>query len=747
MKTRSLLRKILSVAFLLTLVFLVVTSCKKKSDVTTDPGNIPPTRTLPSDVFKSSPLKMMSDYEISNNLKFPAWQHRKFGKAMVGKEDDPIVPEIMKVVAENMIKIKEYKEKQHKFQEIDDQFNELDRQLVNLSGQINNMNTVLNIATTQIANLITSGELNTQVTNIKSKWEAGGSINGFMWYSDVAAKWEKDSTNTVNITQMNSAAANVSYYTGKVFYSATDPGGMINVINAMNEVICPTVITPDSTNALYWCANLIVQEVTAKTQITTEAQAMAAYCGLEAYFLQVLNYQAKAAIMYTNVCNVVDSTGALGYAKAFWDDIYVPAIKEETRVFLQAADYLVLNLNDYRTHERFAHEMGYFNYGLAPDIIWRNALARAQFVANEIYDGLGLDYPVMCGTIITPKNYNINQAVNQITLTFKVARPATITLTANAKESQIPYTYWTDGNPATINSDNHWNVYKMGTMGQPDPWWTSGSVTINGTGFDYPWKHTWEMTGNVNVWWFNPMNPLDSTATPTSTNTMQFAYFSANWGWGYFYLSDYSQPNVFSGVHYENMLFPTKQNYAFDTPFTYTTDSKDKAYAHPGQFSYPLNEFGLMEMGGNLVETLHYYMAADLLYTNVKANSDPPTLKNADLQAWVCCTSMYSMLGYAGSDLWISAGVGLTFTDEGGDGKKCYCSDATLINNVHYNEQANAWHSDYGFQPGLQRNKEFQPNSTYAYQNYNTNSASASIKLYTNYQFIYTGFYDLPTNP
>ncbi len=731
-------------AMLMGLMIIVVMSCKKKDD-TAEPSSDIPKREFPTDIFKSSPLKMMSDYEISNNFKFPAWQHRKFGKAMVGEEDDPIVPDCIKAVAENLSKIMDYKEKQHKFQEINDQFNELDQQLTILSGHINNMNSVLGIATSQIANLIETTTLNTQVQNVNSSWGAGAATNGFMWYSEVAANWEQDSTNATNIAQMNNAAANVMHFAEIIYNDATHPGGMINVINAMNEAICPSVITPDSVNALYWCANLIVQEVTAKNQITTEAEAMAAYCGLEAYFLQVLNYQAKAAVMYTNACNVLDSTGILGYAKVFWDDTYVPAIKEEVRVFLQAADFLALNLNDYRSHDRFAREMDYFNCGLAPDLIWRNSLGRAQFVANEIYDGLGLDYPVMCGTITTPKNYNINQAINQITLAFNVARPTTVTLTANTKGSQIPYTFWTEGNPATINSDNQWNVYKMGTMGQPDPSWTSGSLTINGTGFDYPWKHTSPITGNVNVYWFNPMNPLDSTVTRTSTNTMQFAYFSANWGWGYFYCSDYSQPNVFSGINYWNQLFNTKENFPFETPFTYTTNGTGNGFGHAGMFTYPSNALGLMELGGNLVETSHYYMAADLLYCNVKAVADPPTLKNSDLQAWVCATSAYGMAGSGGSDLWISAGLGLTVTDE--DNPKTYCSDADLINNVHYNNTVNSWHSDYGYQAGLQRGTEYQPNTSYAYQTYNCGSPGASIQLYTSLQFIYTGYYNLPTNP
>ena len=743
MKTKNLLRKMLSAGFLLSLIILVAISCKKKDD-TPEPANNKPIRTFPTDVFKTSPLKMMSDYEISNHYTFPAWQHRKFGKAMVGQEDDPIVPECIKTVAENLSKIMDYKDKQHKFQEIDDQFNELDQQLGILSGNISNMNTVLGIATSQIANLIETSTLNTQVQNVNSAWGAGAATNGFMWYSDVAANWEKDSTNATNIAQMNNAAANVANYANMIYNGAIHPGGMINVINAMNEAICPSVITPDSVNALYWCANLIVQEVTAKTQITTEAQAMAAYCGLEAYFLQVLNYQAKAAVMYTNACNVIDSTGVLGYAKVFWDDTYVPAIKKEVTVFLQATDFLMLNLNDYRSHDRFVREMDYFSNGLAPDIIWRNALGRAQFVANEIYSGLGFSYPVMCGTITTPKNYNINQAVNQITLSFS-ALGGNYTLNAKTKESQIPYTYWTAGNPATISSDNNWNIYKMGTLGLPDAGWNSGNLTINSTGFDYPWKHTSPITGKVNVYWYNPMNPIDSTATRTSTNTMQFAYFSANWGWGYFYCSDYSQPNVFSGIYYRNELFDSKENFPFETPFTYTTSGTGDGFGHKGLFTYPSNELGLMELGGNLVETSHYYMAADLLYCNVKAVADPPTLKDSDLQAWVCATSAYGMAGSGGSDLWISAGVGLTVTDAGNP--KEYCSDADLINNVHYNNTVNAWHSNFGYLSGLQRNTEYQPNASYAYQTYNCGSPGASIQLYTSIQFIYTGFYNLPTNP
>ncbi|MEI7982724.1 MAG: hypothetical protein WCI71_13815, partial [Bacteroidota bacterium] len=65
MKTTNLFRKILSAGLLLSLMIVVVMSCRKKDD-TPQPDPIP-LGPVQKDVFTDPKVKMMSDYEVSHN--------------------------------------------------------------------------------------------------------------------------------------------------------------------------------------------------------------------------------------------------------------------------------------------------------------------------------------------------------------------------------------------------------------------------------------------------------------------------------------------------------------------------------------------------------------------------------------------------------------------------------------------------------------------------------------------------------
>lgn len=751
MKTKLTLNRILTLGLVLMMMIAVSISCKKK-DSTPDPTPVPPgpvpTPVVSPDVFQRKPLKMMSDYEIANSLDFPMYQQRLFGKIMVG-DDDPVVPDPLKYIGQTLQKIKAYQTTQHQFQTVNTAYDQLVGQIQTLQSAINNMGIVLGIDVTQCLNMITSGDLNTQIGNINSLWGAGSSNNGFMWYSEVASNWESDPSNQGYVTQMNTAQGDVDTFSANVRSNGNQPGGMINCINQISEDICPTDGT--GTNAIGAYAKLIIQEVTTKGKITTAAQALSAYVGLESYFLTALNYQTRAAIIYANACNEQDPTGVMGYDTTFWNQTYIPAIKPEVTVFLNAVNYLYINLADYRTTSRFQSDIAYENTGLAPEMIWKDALARAQFVANMIYDGLGFPYPVMCGTIVTPWNYtNGNSSiVNQLTLQFNAGQTKTVTLNANKLPSQIPYTYWTQGQTATIASDNNWNVYQMGTLGVGDPGWNSGSIQItDGGSLESPWRHVSPIKGNVSALWYNPKNPLDSSISNSSTYCMQFAYFMANWQWGYLYCSDFQgswwSHQVFYLYSYNHTLsayitLPT-------TPFTGTTDNGGNYYPHPGTFSYPTNSFGTMLLGGNLVNTDYYYMAGDLIYTNVQAVSDPSSLTNNELQAWNYYNVYYDMAGSGGNNIWVDMGVGINKygSDQYGYG---YNSDGSQIN-VTFQDVEGSWKSGVGTSGTLARNTLYQPSIQYYYQTHTCGSSPPNnLQLYTGFQFIYTGLYNLPPNP
>ena len=751
MKTKSTTNGIITLALsiLLTIMLAFTISCKKK-DSTPDPTPTPPgpvpTPLANPDVFQRKPLKMMSDYEIANSLTFPVYQQRLFGKIMVG-DDDPVVPDPLKYVGQTLQKVKAYQTTQHQFQTVNIAYDQLVSQLMTLQSSINNMGTVLGIDVTQCLNMITSGDLNTQIGNVNSIWSAAASNNGFMWYSEVAANWESDPTNQAYITQMNAAQSDVDAFCINVRNNGSNPGGMINCINQIYEDICPTDGT--GTNAIGAYAKLIIQEVTAKGKITTAAGAMAAYVGLESYFLTAMNYQTRAAIIYANACNEQDPTGALGYDTAFWNQCYIPAITPEVNVFLSAVNYLYINLADYRTTSRFQSDMAYANTGLAPDEIWKDALARSQFVANLIYDGLGFSYPVMCGTILTPWNYTNGNSpiVNQLNLQFVAGNQRTVTLNANTLQSQIPYTYWTQGSTATLASDYKWNVYQMGTLGVGDAGWATGTIQVtDGGSTQSPWRHVSPIKGNVSVLWYNPKNPLDSASARSNTYCMQFAYFMANWQWGYLNCSDFQTGQWSHQTYYapnfnSQIIIPEE---CPTTPFTGTTDHGNTLYNWTGTFSYPDNSFGTMLMGGNMINTSYYFLAADLITINVSAVSDPSTITNNELQAWSYYKCYYDMTGSGSSDLWVDMGVGINYIGSKPTGG--YVSDGSQIN-VHFTNQVGNWNSGVGTCGSLKSNTVYQPSIQYNYQTQNCGSNPANIQLYTGFQFVYTGLYNLPPNP
>lgn len=752
MKTNFSFKRILPLGIFLAMMLAVSISCKKK-DSTPDPTPVPPgpipTPLASPDVFQRKPLKMMSDYEIAKSQTFPMYQPRLFGKIMIGK-DDPVVPASLKYIGQTLKKIQNYQTTQHQFQEVNRAYNQLIQQDTILRQTIINMGAVLAIDITQCTSMITTGDLSTQITNINSVWNAGASNQGFMWYSVVAANWESDTNNTGYKAQMQSAQSSDSAFCTNIKGTATTPGGMINCINQISADICP----PDGTgtNALGVYAKLVISEITQNGSVTTSSQAMSAYLLLESYFLTALNSQTQAAIIYVNALNWLDPTGILGYDTTFWNYTYIPAIKPEVAMFLQAVNYLYINLADYRTTARFQSDMAYENAGLAPETIWIDALARAQLVANMIYDGLGLSYPVMCGTIVTPWNYtNGNSPVtNQITLQFNAGQTKSVTLSANTLPSQIPYTYWTQGSRATVASDYSWNVYQMGTLGVEDPGWNTGSLQItDGGSNESPWRHVSAIKGNVSVLYYNPQNPLDSSSTSSSTYCMPFAYFMANWQWGYMYCSDFQgnwwDHQVFYLIAYNTQIdinlstLPT-------TPFTGTTNNLGEYYNHPGTFSYPTNSLGTMLLGGNLVTTDYFYMAGDLINTNVQIASDPSSLTNNQVQAWSYYKAYYDMAGSGGNNIWVDIGVGINQYGSVQYGQG-YISDGSQIS-VAFQDVEGNWNSGVGRTGSLSRNTLYQPSIQYYYQTHTCGSSPANnLQLYTGFQFVNTGLYNLPPNP
>ncbi|MEI6884535.1 MAG: hypothetical protein WCO02_08610 [Bacteroidota bacterium] len=755
MKTKLTLKRIMTLGLGLVLVMMVAVSisCKKKADDTPTPTPTPtpkPTPPATPNVFSYRPLHIKNAYEKSNNISFPVHLTRLIGKGLVGGED-PEVPNPFKKIGKNLWDVHDYLHTEHEFKTIDQGLNELQGQIAQLSAQLTAMGKYLSYEISNLQTYFTTANLTTQIGLIQDAWSSGGPPNNFMFFSDAASNWESDSTNPTYIAQMQYAQQNTLQFalncnnTGQTLY-------MPPVINAIKNLIVPPLGTV-SDNALMGYVSTLVQGMPGK--ITDTAQAMAAYAMLESYFLTVYNYQTQAVTVYINALNVIDSTGAIGLAANYWNQTFVGEITQEVQGFLQAVDFMITNLSDYRTSDRFQSDMYYANTGLAPDQIWLHVAARSQFVANLITSGLGYSYPVMCGYVLTPWNYTNGNSpiINQLTLNF-TNNGSTFTRTANANkyQSQIPYTYWVSGGTANCGADNNWNVYRIGQLDTADGGWVSNQnipVIIPDNGNMYsPWTHYAPIQGNVKTMFYNPQDPeAPPTGSWTSTNSVQFGYFSVNWQWGYLYMSNLQQSNWqhtdnFTVDLYNFVGYPGK---TVPAPQTCTTDDKDNLYPHGTAdltFSYPGSTSGLMQASGSVISTGYYYIAYDCINYNMSASSDPAGLTNSDLQAWCSYNAYYDMGGTADNDLWFTIGTDLYHYN----GSTGWSSNGSLIDSQHLHNISGNWSPGFVYKTGISRNTNFSPSFQWVFQTYNAGLPSLNVMFINNYQLVYTGNFPVPQN-
>ena len=91
MKTKNLLRKIVSAGFLLALIIIVMMACKKKDDtpMPVSSDTIPPPVATPA-VFTQQPLHMMTEWELTHNLPFAGGNFHSMGKGLMDGADPEV---------------------------------------------------------------------------------------------------------------------------------------------------------------------------------------------------------------------------------------------------------------------------------------------------------------------------------------------------------------------------------------------------------------------------------------------------------------------------------------------------------------------------------------------------------------------------------------------------------------------------------------------------------------------------------
>ncbi len=742
MKTKNLLGKIVSAGFLISLIILVVISCKKKDDTPIPPSPpVPPTPVVP-DVFVPRALHLVTDYEKANAMRFPAYSSRLVHRGLVG-EEVPEIPNPLKSLGKSLWEIYVYEHTEHQFSKVDDELANISNQISSLTTEVNQYGNAILGEMDLMTSLILANNLKPSLDNINNYWtNYPGQWTTFMSFQHAAAAWERNLQNPSSIDTMQQAQANV-----KAWATLANQKDIWNNLTNISGAVTTGILLQFSTTL---CAK-------AKGSIIDSTMAMNYYMMLEGYFLYLLNSQSNAETMIMNIDNVLDSTGTT--ATNDYNTKFAPVIKSEVSDFLYAVEYLVTNISDYRTMDRFNSDMNYRNTGLAPDNVFVNALGRARFVANMIYNGLGLPSPVICGYVLTPWNYTNGNSpiVNNISVNFSnYAENITKTASATKYASQIPYTYWTTGNPATCRADNNWNLYRIGDLGtyeygpgeEVPPGKTLATI-IDNSNFYTPWAHTAPIQGYVQTYFYNPANPSEENTTTIETpiNTFPFCWFSVNWQWGYLFMSDFNQAgwqhtDNFNMFLYNSSLATGGSDQMMSSPHVMKTGKNDfliNCGTDSLNIGFTNSTLGMLQMNGFMKFNWYYYIAFDLVYFPMQAQSDPANLVGADLQAWCKYDSYYNGAGSGGSDLYVNIGTDLTM---GPKPLEEWSSNGKIVSDAHYKNVSGQWNEGSGKQTGLSRNTTYTPAYQYYYQTYNVGKNSPlTVQFGIAYQFIYTGFF------
>lgn len=738
MKTKKLITKVNLLALALLLILIVAGSCKKDPDNNPVPPEPNPIAT--PTIFTDKPLRMMSEDEIASQSVFPVHIIQQVGQGLVGGEE-PGFENPFKEVGETLWEIYDYEHTEHQFEKVNEGLTNLKNQITTLSETITNMGQHLNIQIDNLTAYISSGDLNTQIGYVKTAM-GSATEDELMYYSNIAAAWEADSLNPARIAQMNALKAYIPTYAYAVYHNQSS-NSMINIIQAMNEDLCPTLGTGN--NALLAYTKTLA--ALCQDKIIDSTDAMSAYLLLESYFLTVVNYQLQAATVMVNACNVMDSTGTLGYDTTFWNNSVAPQLKMEVATFLSAVNYLVVNLGEYRSLERLEHDMQYANAGIAPDDIFIHALARSQFIANLIYDAMDLPYPVMCGTILTPFNYT---ASPYETLGMTIGNQ-NIYIHPTQMISQLPNTYWDNNN--TCHPDQTWNLFQYGTLGTPDINWPTGnlSVLVGTNGADIsPWVHYAPIMGSVTALYYNPRNPSQTSLTKTDECTIEFAYFSAKWQWGNLLLSNsllengWKKTNDGGAFDFESFNSSLVGN-LFGVPFVALGKKHSMSYQESGiSFSYTNNTAGNMNATGTTSHTSDYYVIVDGNWIGVKTGSELPPV-GGYLQGWAAYTVQYDMQGSGGVDLTVNIGTTRPMEHHNDwSGDEYYTVGGEVVR-TNFHDLVGVLNKDSGHSENLNTNVSYEPGVQYYYQTADLKSSvSANICLNQIYQFVYGGYYNLP---
>ncbi len=630
MKTKNLFRKILPAALLLALMVIIAVSCKKKESVepVTPPVNPPE---APVDIFSNKPPDMMTQYEIARDRKIPINLLMNTSSGLQGGVSLPEIPDVFMQIADIVWHIQDGTTSDNNYSNVTHELNNISQQITALSAQVNDLSNALDLQTVMMKDFAINGKFNEYITAIGNAVMDSSTSIGLTYYARMARDFQKGSISEAQWNEVKSSS---------VTWSTQNSSSVINsphdAVSQIYSIICPKLSPEPSENGLMPHAQVLFTQFykshSGDGNNVKQEDIKSAFLIFESYFVTILNYQVQGAIAY---CNAVKAVHPLETeSETYINEVFAPMLRKELDMYLYTVDYLAINLADFHHFSNFENDSYYRDAGIAPDDMFNGPLARAQVLTNIVYKGLGLSFPYVAGTIITPHKYTSNNLMNQQvdSITVGIATWGQITATArdtkNGKGgmlSQFSYAYWDDYEnpyvPTKCSPDNHWNVYRFGKLGVGSnyPRGTQPISVEDNNSSTYPWPHKVKIAGQVQLYYYNPDDLNDFDTYQRTSSDIPLAFFCQRWNWGYAYITNTTAWSHTSCNFWMQPNMPFDNHGDIEAPSVATTDNQGTIYPHSSEkFYYGDNTIGSMSCNCNTISTDNYYLVHDAAMVQIQ---------------------------------------------------------------------------------------------------------------------------------
>ena len=550
------------------IMILIAPGCKKKDDTSNPDPVIPPTNTVK---IPGKLPDMLHSYEKGTGHGLSANKHMLIGKGLYhsrifggasGVGEFPYFD-----IAELGYDI--YKE-QHgdpqqeaEYDKINGELATIESEIATLDNDLRALAAAIELDFNKLENFEMALAANTIFDNISDLYSST-SVNSLSYFAQTSLAIKKGTSGTT--------WAELAIFWEQFATNANNnTSGAVAGITGLYGLMCPNS-TELQDGLLAKFAIQVVQQSAGNANQYVHAKTVLGM--IENYFTTIVNYQFQALTVYANVVNVIDPSGST--FKTYLNGTFRQQILDEIDAYLQAVDFMTVNLIDFRNAQQFGSDMQYHPIQIAPDTTFLNGLARSRFIAALYRQAVNLKYPIVSGTVVTPHDLTDGTGSPVNTLDISVESGGNMNSTADIMESTYPYTRW--GQNGIASPDNNWNSYSF---------FLDTNTTLTGGKFDlqlicsdnyHPWRHEEPISGSVQVLYYNPEKPDQSTATtsPTATNTMPFGFFAWNWYWGYMRLSmaDFSE-------------------WTIDIVDAYGLDNAAEFYNSPYGFGVPISNYSI----------------------------------------------------------------------------------------------------------------------------------------------------------